>query len=161
VFYIYVLFLIVSGIGMLVMSAIGSRRSGRARIYNGIFGAAFTIYGLYLLVIFHGGHYLMFYYAFALPIIMAVQFFRDRAAAKAAPQAAAYPAGYGQPPTPGYGQQPAPAGYAQPQGYGQPPAGYGQPPAAGYGQQPPAYGQPPAGGYGQQPPQGHGRHSRP
>lgn len=143
-FYIYVLFLIVSGIGMLVMSAIGSRRSSRARIYNGIFGAAFTIYGLYLLVIFHGGHYLMFYYAFVLPIIMAVQFFRDRAAAKTAPPAAAYPA----------------PGYAQPQGYG-------QPPTAGYGQQPPAYGQPPKGygqqppAYGQQPPQGHGRHSRP
>ena len=108
VFHIYEVFLIVSGITMLVMAGIGSRRGTTLRIWNGILGAAFTIYGLYLLLFFKGGHYFFFFYVFILPILMVVRFFRDRSRLNAGPR-----------------------GYGQPQGYGQP--GYGQP---GYGQTP-------------------------
>jgi hypothetical protein len=141
-FYVYVLFLIASGVVMLAMGGIRAAYAKRRRVVNLILGAGFTIYGLYLLLFFHGGHYILFYYAFILPIVMVVQFFRDRAAYKTAqPVPQAPQAGYAQPPSE-YGQQP---GYGQQRDYGQP--GYGLP---GYGQrqQPGGYGQAP----GQQPP---------
>jgi len=119
VFHIYQLFLIVSGVVMLVLAGIGSRRSPGLRIWNGILGAAFLIYGLYLLLFFKGGHYFLFFYVFILPVLMVVRFFRDRSRPTAA-TGFGPPPGYGQPT---FGQPPAP-------GYGQPPAGpgYGQPP---------------------------------
>ena len=127
VFHIYEVFLIVSGIAMLVMAGIGSRRGATLRIWNGILGAAFTIYGLYLLLFFKGGHYFFFFYVFILPILMVVRFFRDRSRLGAAPRGYGQPQGYGQPP--GYDQPP---GYGQAPGYGQPPS-YGQPPTYGRG----------------------------
>jgi hypothetical protein len=144
VFDVYVLFLILSGVAMLVMAYLKVGRARRRRIWSGILGAAFTSYGLYLLLFFQGGHYFLFYYAFILPILMIVQFFRDRSAYQAEQGSRAaqmpYP-GYGVPNDgqPGYGQQVD--DYGQP-GYGQP--GYGQPSAqVGYGQQVGDYGQPP------------------
>jgi len=89
VFHIYVLFLILG------------QRPAR-RIWNALFGAAFTSYGLYLLLFFGGGHYLFFYYVFILPILMIVQFFRDRSAYQARQQAIGFQAP--PPPSPGYGQ---------------------------------------------------------
>jgi hypothetical protein len=151
-FYAYVFFLIASGALMLVMGILRAPYARRSRVVNLIMGAGFAIYGLYLLLFFQGGHYILFFYAFALPVLMTVRFFRARSAYQAAQSMTpGAPGGYGQPPA-GYGQpggygQP-PAGYGQPGGYGQPPAGYGQP--GGYGQPPAGYGQP--GGYGQQPP---------
>ena len=157
-FLIYVLFLIISGILMLVLGCLNAPYAKRRRVLNLIVGAGFTAYGLYLLLFFGGGHYLMFFYAFILPILLVVQFFRDRSAYKAAQGQQAAMA-YGQqgyaPPMPpgqqpyGYGQPQPPAGYAP--APGQPP-GYGQPPASG---QPSAYDQPGyglPGGPGQQPP---------
>ena len=67
-------------------------------------GAA-QVYGLYLLLFFHSGHYLIFFYVFILPILMIVRF-RDRSAFRARQEATAF-----QGPHPGYGQ---PSGYAQP-----------------------------------------------
>ncbi len=140
-FNVYVLFLIASGVLMLVRGSSRAPYAKRRRVYNLVSGAGFTIYGLYLLLFFQGGHYLLFFYAFILPILLTVRFFRDRSAYRAA-QAAAAPAGYGQPPA--YGQTPVdyvpPGGYPQPGGYGQPggyaqPGGYGQP--GGGAQQPP------------------------
>jgi hypothetical protein len=157
VIHIYELFLIVSGVTMLVLAGIGGRRSRVLRIWNAILGLAFTAYGLYLLLFFKGGHYFIFFYVFILPILMVVRYFRaqsaqDRMDAKPVPYSQF---GYGQQAGPGYGQPPAP-GYGQPPGtgYGQP--GYGQPPTygqQGYGQ-PPTYGPPPEDqpqgpGYGQ------------
>lgn len=100
-FHFYVLFLILSGIAMLILAGIG-RQSKTRRIWNGIFGTGFTIYGLYLLLFFRGGHYILFFYAFILPILMIVQFFRDRSAYQARQQ----PAGFQPPPASGYGQPP-------------------------------------------------------
>ena len=124
-FNIYVLFLILSGAAMLGMSSVRRGQVTSRRIWNAILGAAFLFYGLYLLLFFQGGHYLVFYYVFVLPVLMGIRFFRDRSAYRASQQAVAV-----QTPSPGYGQQP---GYAQQAGYGQQP-GYAQ--QAGYGQQP-------------------------
>jgi hypothetical protein len=116
-FHFYVLFLILSGIAMLVMAGIRTGQRPARRIWNGLFGAGFTVYGLYLLIFFRGGHYLLFYYVFILPIVMIVQFFRDRSAYQARQQATGFQApsspGYGQPSPPGYGQW---AGPDQPSG---------------------------------------------
>jgi len=136
-----VLFLILSGIAMLIIAGVRTGQTKLRRLWNGIFGAGFLGYGLYLLLVFHGGHYFIFFYAFILPILMIVQFFRDRGLVRARQQAGPFgrygqQPGYGQPPPPGYGQPPQP-GYAQQPGYGQaPPPGYGQPPPPGYGSQP-------------------------
>ena len=111
-FDIYVLFLILSGAAMLVMASVKSGQTTTRRVWNAVLGAAFTGYGLCLLLFFQGGHYLLFYYVFILPILMAVRFFRDRSAFQARQEAAAF--------------RGAPAGYGQPSGYGQPPV-YGQP----------------------------------
>jgi hypothetical protein len=124
-FYAYVFFLIASGVLMLVMGILRAPYARRSRVLNLIMGAGFAIYGLYLLLFFQGGHYILFFYAFVLPVLMTVRFFRARSAYQAAQSMTpGAPAGYGQP-----------AGYGRPGGYGQPPAGYGQP--GGYGQQPP------------------------
>ena len=145
-FYVYVLFLILSGIAMLVMAFVKADYAKRRQALNFILGAGFLIYGLYLLLVFNGGTYFMFYYAFAAPILLIVQFFRDRSAFKAR-QMAASPAGAFQP---GGASQPGEA--YQPGGAYQPAGGIpqgGAPwmngPSAGNGQAP-SDGQ---GGYGQ------------
>jgi hypothetical protein len=98
VFHIYVPFLILSGIAMLVMASVKTGQTMTRRTWNAVFGAGFTVYGLYLLLLFHGGHYLIFYYAFILPILMVVRFSRDRSAFRARQEATAFNG-----PRPGYG----------------------------------------------------------
>ncbi|MGB6456896.1 MAG: hypothetical protein WBH47_20710 [Streptosporangiaceae bacterium] len=112
----YVLFLILSGIAMLVIAGIRTGQTRPRRLWNAIFGAGFLGYGLYLLLVFRSGHYFIFIYAFILPVLMIVRFFRDRGMVRARQQRAVFPA----PPT-GYGQPT----YGQPTSYGQPT--YGQP----------------------------------
>src|SRR5258707_12907818 len=75
VFHIYVLFLIVSGIAMLAMAGVKSGQAPRRRVLNAVFGAGFTVYGLYLLLFFQGGPYLLFFSVFLLPFLMIVRFF--------------------------------------------------------------------------------------
>jgi hypothetical protein len=136
-FDVYVLFLILSGISMLVMAFVRTSYAKRRQVLNFILGAGFTIYGLYLLLVFNGGHYVMFYYAFVLPILMIVGFFRDRAAAMSQKKInAARPApGVGFPP--GVGAYPSAAGsYLQTARDFTPPAGDNSPSAGGV--QPPA-----------------------
>ena len=108
VFYIYVLFLILGGIAMLVMASVKTGQTTTRRAWNAVFGAGFTVYGLYLLLFFHSGHYLIFFYAFILPILMIVRFFRDRSAFRARQEATAF-----QGPHPGYGQPSAGSGQVQ------------------------------------------------
>ena len=83
-FYVYVLFLIASGVMLLAMGSFRAPFAKRRRAVNSIVGAAFVIYGLYLLLFFQSGHYLLFYYVFILPILLAVRFFRERSAYRAA-----------------------------------------------------------------------------
>ena len=125
------LFLILSGIAMLVMAFVKADYAKRRQVVNFIFGAGFLIYGLYLLFVFNGGTYFMFYYAFVAPIFLIVQFFRDRAAFRdrqmAAGPAGNFPAAGSYPqdgapwmrgPSAGNGQAPGngQGGFAQPAG---------------------------------------------
>ena len=82
-FDVYIFFLIGSGVMMLVMGGLRLPYARRSRLLNFILGAAFVIYGLYLLLFFSGGHVFIFFYAFILPILMAVRFFRERSAYRA------------------------------------------------------------------------------
>lgn len=136
-FDVYVLFLILSGISMLVMALVRTNYAKRRQVWNFIFGAGFTIYGLYLLLVFNGGHYVMFYYAFVLPILMIVGFFRDRAAAmsqrkinaaRPAP-GAGFPAGVGAYPSAAGNYPQAARDFTPPAGDNSPAAGGVQPPA--------------------------------
>ena len=79
-FNVYIFFLIASGVAMLVMGGLRLPYARRSRVLNFILGAAFVIYGLYLLLFFTGGHVFIFFYAFILPILMVVRFFRERTA---------------------------------------------------------------------------------
>jgi fatty acid desaturase len=83
-FYVYVFFLIASGVMMLALGSFRAPYARRRRVVNSVVGAAFLLYGLYLLTFFGGGHYFLFYYAFVVPVLLAVQFFRDRTAYRAA-----------------------------------------------------------------------------
>jgi hypothetical protein len=131
-FYLYVLFLIASGVMMLAMGGFKAAYARRGRIVNLIVGTGFTVYGLYLLLFLRSGHYIIFFYAFILPILLAVRFFRDRAAAGGGRRRMG-PAGYGgAPQPPAYGE-----GAVSP-AYGNGP--YGQPPQPRPQQQPPYQG---------------------
>jgi hypothetical protein len=79
-FNVYILFLIASGVTMIVMGSLRLPYARRSRVLNFVIGAAFVIYGLYLLIFFSGGHVFIFFYAFILPILMVVRFFRERTA---------------------------------------------------------------------------------
>ena len=105
-FHIYVLFLILGGIAMLVMASVKTGQTTTRRVWSAVFGVGFTVYGLYLLLFFQSGHYLIFYYVFILPILMIVRFFRDRSAFQARQESTAF-----QGPHPGYGQL---SSYGQP-----------------------------------------------
>ena len=96
---------------MLAMSGVKKGQVTARRIWNAVLGAAFLIYGLYLLLFFQGGHYVVFYYVFILPVLMGVQFFRGRSAYQARQQKATA----GAPPAAG---APQPS-YGQPVNYGQ------------------------------------------
>jgi len=78
VFNLYVVLLAVSGIAMLAMGLLGRGRSNVSRSINFIFGAVYLGYAIYLEFFFDGGSYLIFFQAFALPVIMVITFFRDR-----------------------------------------------------------------------------------
>ncbi|MGH3282313.1 MAG: hypothetical protein ACRDNW_24695 [Trebonia sp.] len=134
-FAIYVLFLILSGIAMLVMASVRTGYARRRQALNFIFGAGFLSYGLYLLLAFNGGSYIMFYYVFVIPVLMIVNFFRDRSAAKA--RQASHPTAQGGFPPAGtpWGTDPGPGTWANgpTPGNGQPNGGYGQPTGNGQG----------------------------
>ncbi|MEU8796120.1 hypothetical protein [Spirillospora sp. NPDC048819] len=70
----YVVLLLLSGIVMLVIAAIGGGQSVGPRLLNAVFGVGFLGYAVYLGFIFEGGEYAMFLYAFILPVLMLFKF---------------------------------------------------------------------------------------
>ncbi|MFA1551571.1 hypothetical protein [Actinomadura chokoriensis] len=72
----YVVFLLVSGIALLAMAAIGGGQSGGERLLNLVFGVGFLGYAVYLGFIFDGGDYFIFFYAFILPVLMLFRFLK-------------------------------------------------------------------------------------
>jgi hypothetical protein len=130
-FNLYSALLAISGILLAVTAATGfGGRSVGARILNGIFAVAFLAYAVYLQFIFTSGTVFISYYVFVVPILLIVQAFRNRTAAKqqqaAAAQANATATPYASPatgyPNPQPGYLPAQPGYlpAQPGLAGQP-----------------------------------------
>ena len=108
-FLIYVLFLLGSGIAMLAIASVRKGQAQARRLWTGVLGAGFLIYGLYLLLFFRGGHYVLFSYVFILPVLVIARFFRDRLLGRKTDRVTAF---NGQPPA--YGQAPA---NDQPPGY--------------------------------------------
>jgi hypothetical protein len=68
----YVLLLILSGL-IMIGSVVRARRASRAgRLVSALLGTGFLGYGLYLAIIFGGGHYVVFYQAFGPPLPLIV-----------------------------------------------------------------------------------------
>ncbi|MET8427053.1 hypothetical protein [Nocardia sp. NPDC004860] len=71
--------LALSGVIMLALAVVRQGQSGASRSINGIFGAVYLGYAFYLAFLFvDGGSYLIFFQAFILPVVMVVNFFRNR-----------------------------------------------------------------------------------
>lgn len=85
-FTLYNALLAISGLLLVVMAAtgFGGQKTG-ARVLNALVGVAFLGYAFYLFFIFDGGTYVMFYYAFVLPILLIIQAFKNRKNAAANP----------------------------------------------------------------------------
>jgi hypothetical protein len=135
-FVAYTAFLAISGLAMIAIAIIKGGQTNGARVLNGVLGVAFFGYAFYLAFLFRGGHYLLFFYAFILPILLIVRFFRTLGDRQQAPQPGTQP----------YASQP----------YGQPYPG--QPPQGPYPSQP-YPGQPQQGPYPSQPYPGQPPHS--
>lgn len=80
----YVLLLIFAGIAMLAMAAV-NHANRNVRLLNALFGVGFLGYGIYLLAMFNGESYVLFYYAFILPVILAYRTFASWRESRTAP----------------------------------------------------------------------------
>ncbi|GAB0105583.1 hypothetical protein JMUB6875_45620 [Nocardia sp. JMUB6875] len=73
----YVGLLALSGVIMLVLAAM-RQQNDWSRALNAIFGVGFLGYAFYLAFLFDGGSYFIFFQAFILPVMMVVNYFRNR-----------------------------------------------------------------------------------
>lgn len=74
----YVALLAISGVIMVAMAAVKNGQNTVARSINMIFGAVFLGYAFYLAFLFDGGSYLIFFQAFIVPVVMVVNYVRNR-----------------------------------------------------------------------------------
>ncbi|WP_067837015.1 hypothetical protein [Nocardia lijiangensis] len=74
----YVGLLAISGIAMIAMALMENGQSSASRTMNGIFGPLYLGYAVYLAFLFDGSSYLIFFHAFILPVLMVVNYFRNR-----------------------------------------------------------------------------------
>jgi hypothetical protein len=75
----YCLLLMFSGIAMLVTAVLRNQTIQR-RVIRAVFGVGYFIYGFFLTFVFSGGHYLVFFQAFIVPVLLIVDSFRSSAA---------------------------------------------------------------------------------
>ncbi|MEU7762570.1 MULTISPECIES: hypothetical protein [Micromonospora] len=154
-FLLYTLLLMLGGIAMVVVGAVVKEQGTGSRILNVVIGLAFFGYGFYLLFLFDGDSYRLFFYVFVLPILLIVRAVKARKEAREQAAAQQYAGGQQYPGAQQYPGGPQyPGGQQQPGMY--PGAGHGQPgpafpPAPG---QPAPYGAAPQGHPGQPAPQG-------
>ncbi|MDO3687309.1 hypothetical protein [Micromonospora sp. C28ISP2-4] len=160
-FLLYTLLLLLGGIAMVAVGVAVKEQGKGSRILNVVIGLAFFGYGFYLLFLFDGDRYRIFFYVFVLPILLIVRAVkarkeaREQAAAQQFAGGPSFPGGQQHPSGQQYpgGQQFAggPQQYPGGQQYGQQqyPGGQQQPgtyPGTGHGQPgqafPPAPGQP-------------------
>ncbi len=74
----YVALLAISGIIMIALASVKNGQSSTSRSLSGILGAVYLGYAVYLAFIFDGGSYLIFFQAFIVPVMLVVNFFRNR-----------------------------------------------------------------------------------
>lgn len=74
----YCILLMFAGIAMLVIGVLRNQRMSR-RVIRVIFGIGYFCYGFYLTFIFNGGHYLLFFQAFIVPVLLVADWYRTRA----------------------------------------------------------------------------------
>ncbi|WP_259275808.1 hypothetical protein [Micromonospora chalcea] len=159
-FLIYTLLLLLGGIAMVAVGVAVKEQGKGSRILNVVIGLAFFAYGFYLLFLFDGDSYRIFFYVFVLPVLLIVRAVKARkeareqasaqqfAGGQPLPGGQQYPAGQQQ--YPGgqqfaAGQQQYPGGQQQFAGAPQYPGGQQQPGMyPGHGQPGPAF--PPAQG---------------
>ncbi len=84
----YTALLGISGLLMLGLAIAGLGATTGSRAISGLFGLGFLGYAIYLAFFFEGGTVRIFFYAFVVPILVIVNIFKSR---KAARQAAAAP----------------------------------------------------------------------
>jgi hypothetical protein len=85
----YCLFLLISGIAMLCMTGIPTQGKG-TRIANLVFGIGFVCYAIYLIEIFDGGTYFIFFKAFILPVFLVIGTIKSAADGRRAKKAGPY-----------------------------------------------------------------------
>lgn len=101
----YVILLMVSGVLMLPLAAIGGGMKRSERLFGTIAGVGFFGYGFYLAFLSKPGSYTIFFYVFVVPVLLIVKFVQAiLAKGKAAPAPAAVQP-YG--PIPGQGGETA------------------------------------------------------
>jgi len=71
----YCLFLMFSGIALLVIAVLRNQTPQR-RIVQALFGIGYFGYGFYLTFVFNSGHYVVFFYAFIVPVLLIMGAFR-------------------------------------------------------------------------------------
>ena len=74
----YCILLMLSGIAMLVTAVLRNQAVQR-RVIRAIFGIGFFCYGFYLTFIFAGGHYVLFFQAFIVPVLLILDTIRSQA----------------------------------------------------------------------------------
>jgi ABC-type iron transport system FetAB permease component len=75
----YCILLVIAGIAMLVTGVIRYQPMAR-RVIRIVLGLGFVGYGFYLVFIFRGGHYILFFQAFIVPILVIADALRTTAA---------------------------------------------------------------------------------
>ena len=79
-FTVYPILLLVSGVLLIVLGAAIPGQTTAQRALNIVFGLGFFGYGFYLEFLFQGGTYVVFYYAFIVPILLIVRTVQARKA---------------------------------------------------------------------------------
>ncbi len=74
----YCILLMLSGIAMLVTAVLRNQAVQR-RVIRAIFGIGFFCYGFYLTFVFAGGHYVLFFQAFIVPVLLILDTIRSQA----------------------------------------------------------------------------------
>lgn len=74
----YCILLMLSGIAMLVTAVLRNQAVQR-RVIRAIFGIGFFCYGFYLTFVFAGGHYVLFFQAFVVPVLLILDTIRSQA----------------------------------------------------------------------------------
>jgi hypothetical protein len=75
---VYPILLLISGVLMIVLGAAVPNQGTGSRVLNIVIGSALFGYGFYLLFLFQGGTYYVFYYVFVLPLALIVRTFQAR-----------------------------------------------------------------------------------